>query len=85
MDENGTDYSSPVVYDKEEQLEALKKVLKCFQMVPLWEKRETDMWGNLKVMINGQESDEYWVILEKDVPEFMKEDYERAQAFEVLE
>ena len=85
MDENGTDYSSPVVYDKEEQLEVLKKVLKCYQMVPLWEKRETDMWGNLKVMINGQESDEYWVILEKDVPEFMKEDYERAQAFEILE
>ena len=85
MNENGTEYSSPVVYDKEEQIEALKKVLKCYQLVPFWEKRETGMWSNLKVMIDGQEADEYWVILKKDVPEFMREDYERAQAFEVLE
>ena len=85
MDENGTEYSSPVVYDKEEQIEALKKVLKCYQLVPFWEKRETEMWSNLKVMIDGQEADEYWVILKKDVPEFMREDYERAQAFEILE
>ena len=85
MNENGTEYSSPVVYDKEEQIEALKKVLKCYQLVPFWEKRETGMWSNLKVMIDGQEEDEYWVILKKDVPEFMREDYERAQAFEVLE
>ena len=84
MDENQNEVSSPIVYDKPEQLEELKKVLKCYQLVPFWEKRELDSWDSLKVMIGGVESEETWSILEKDVPEFMKEDSQRALSFEVL-
>ena len=38
-------YSSPIVYDQPEQLEELKKVLRCYQMVPFWEKREAGQLG----------------------------------------
>ena len=40
---------------------------------------------SLKVVIGGVESEASWAILEKDVPEFMKEDSQRALSFEVLE
>ena len=46
-------YSSPIIYDKPEQLSELKKALRCYQMVPFWEKRELDSWDSLKVVIDG--------------------------------
>ena len=49
------------------------------------EKREEESWDSLKVVIGGVESEASWAILEKDVPEFMKEDSQRALSFEVLE
>ena len=39
MNENQNEVSSPIIYNKPEQLEELKKVLRCYQMVPFWEKR----------------------------------------------
>ena len=57
MNEEHNEYSSPVVYDQPEQLEELKKVLRCYQMVPFWEKREADKWARLKVVIDGVESE----------------------------
>ena len=77
--------SLAVVYDQPEQLEELKKVLRCYQMVPFWEKREADKWARLKVVIDGVESEAAWSIMAKDVPEFMKEDSQRALSFEVFE
>lgn len=85
MNEEHNEYSSPVVYDQPEQLEELKKVLRCYQMVPFWEKREADKWARLKVVIDGVESEAAWSIMAKDVPEFMKEDSQRALSFEVFE
>lgn len=85
MNEDQSEISSPMVYDKPEQLKELKKVLRCYQMVPFWEKRELDSWHSLKVMIDGVESEEAWSIMAKDVPEFMKEDSQRALSFEVLD
>lgn len=85
MNEEHNEYSSPVVYDQPEQLEELKKVLRCYQMVPFWEKREADKWASLKVVIDGVESEAAWSIMAKDVPEFMKEDSQRALSFEVFE
>ena len=67
------------------KLEELKKVLRCYQMVPFWEKREADKWASLKVVIDGVESEAAWSIMAKDVPEFMKEDSQRALSFEVFE
>ena len=78
-------YKRQVVYDQPEQLEELKKVLRCYQMVPFWEKREADKWASLKVVIDGVESEAAWSIMAKDVPEFMKEDSQRALSFEVFE
>ena len=49
MNEEHNEYSSPVVYDQPEQLEELKKVLRCYRMVPFWEKREADKWVSLKI------------------------------------
>ena len=63
----------------------LKKVLRCYRMVPFWEKREADKWVSLKVVIDGVESEAAWSIMAKDVPEFMKEDSQRALSFEVFE
>ena len=54
-------------------------------MVPFWEKREADQWASLKVVIDGVESEAAWSIMAKDVPEFMKEDSQRALSFEVFE
>lgn len=54
-------------------------------MVPFWEKREADKWVSLKVVIDGVESEAAWSIMAKDVPEFMKEDSQRALSFEVFE
>ena len=85
MDEYHNEVSSPIVYDQPEQLKELKKVLRCYQLVPFWEKREEESWDSLKVVIGGVESEASWAILEKDVPEFMKEDSQRALSFEVLE
>ena len=85
MNEEHNEYSSPVVYDQPEQLEELKKVLRCYRMVPFWEKREADKWARLKVVIDGVESEAAWSIMAKDVPEFMKEDSQRALSFEVFE
>ena len=85
MNEEHNEYSSPVVYDHPEQLEELKKVLRCYQMVPFWEKREADKWARLKVVIDGVESEAAWSIMANDVPEFMKEDSQRALSFEVFE
>lgn len=85
MDEYHNEVSSPIVYDQPEQLKELKKVLRCYQLVPFWEKREEESWDSLKVVIGGVESEAPWAILEKDVPEFMKEDSQRALSFEVLE
>ena len=31
----------------------LKKALRCYQMVPFWEKEELDSWDSLKVVIDG--------------------------------
>ena len=39
----------------------------------------------LKVVIDGVESEAAWSIMAKDVPEFMKEDSQRALSFEVFE
>lgn len=47
-------------------------------------KREADKWVSLKVVIDGVESEAAWSIMAKDVPEFMKEDSQRALSFEVL-
>ena len=85
MDEYHNEVSSPIVYDQPEQLKELKKVLRCYQLVPFWEKREEESWDSLKVVIGCVESEASWAILEKDVPEFMKEDSQRALSFEVLE
>lgn len=85
MDENQNEVSSPIVYDKPEQLEELKKVLRCYELVPFWEKRELDSWGSLKVMIDGVESEYAWSMMAKDVPEFIKEDSQRALSFEILD
>lgn len=47
-------------------------------------KKEADKWASLKVVIDGVESEAAWSIMAKDVPEFMKEDSQRALSFEVL-
>lgn len=85
MNEEKTEYSSPVIYDDPGELEELKKVLKCYSFIPVWENPESDNRESLKVRINGQESDDLWKIPEKDIPEFMQEDAQRALAFEVIE
>ena len=85
MNENQNEVSSPIIYNKPEQLSELKKALRCYQMVPFWEKRELDSWDSLKVVIDGVESEVAWSIMAKDVPEFMKEDSQRALSFEVLD
>ena len=84
MDENQNEVSSPIVYDKPEQLKELKKALRCYELVPFWEKRELDSWDSLKVVIDGVESENAWSMMAKDVPEFIKEDSQRALSFEVL-
>ena len=49
------------------------------------EKQELDSWNSLKVVIDGMESEMAWSIMAKDVPEFMKEDSQRALSFEILD
>ena len=49
------------------------------------EKQELDRWDSLKVVIDGMETEVAWSIMAKDVPEFMKEDSQRALSFEVLD
>ena len=49
------------------------------------EKQELDGWASLKVVIDGMETEVAWSIMAKDVPEFMKEDSQRALSFEVLD
>ena len=39
-EEHNEVFFSRLVYDQPEQLKELKKVLRCYQMVPFWEKRE---------------------------------------------
>lgn len=85
MNEDHNEYSSPVVYEEAGQLEELKKVLKCYQLVQVWENKYTDQWGDLTVKINGEESMNIWVIPENAVPEFVQEDAKRALAFEVID
>lgn len=85
MNENQNEVSSPIIYNKPEQLSELKKALRCYQMVPFWEKQELDGWASLKVVIDGMESEMAWSIMAKDVPEFMKEDSQRALSFEILD
>jgi len=85
MNENQNEVSSPIIYNKPEQLSELKKALRCYQMVPFWEKQELDGWASLKVVIDGMETEVAWSIMAKDVPEFMKEDSQRALSFEVLD
>ena len=55
--------------------------MKCYSFIPVWENPESDNWESLKVRINGQESDDLWKIPEKDIPEFMQEDAQRALRF----
>ena len=51
----------------------------------MWERGEAGGWGSLRVVIGGVESEAAWSIMAKDVPEFMKEDSQRALSFEVFE
>ena len=85
MNEEKTEISSPVVYTDADQLEELKKVLRNYSLLPGWEKPGSDAWEYIDVTISGQESNENWGILDRDVPEFIKEDAQRALAFEVYE
>lgn len=85
MNEEKTEISSPVVYTDAAQLEELKKVLRSYSLLPGWENPGSDSWEYIDVRIDGQESNGNWGILDKDVPEFMKEDAQRALAFEVYE
>lgn len=54
MNEEKTEYSSPVIYDDPGELEELKKVLKCYSFIPVWENPESDNWESLKVRIKDR-------------------------------
>ena len=85
MNEKKTESSSVIAYREPKQLEELKQVLRCIELVPIWEKPEYDKWTDINVWIDDKKSEALWVITSEEAPEFMNEDYQRAMAFEVFE